>query len=156
MEILLIRHGKAVEDAPGLGDAGRWLRPRGREVTRKVGRWLGKRRGGRPTSVWTSPLVRAVQTAELIAEGAGFEGAIEVCAELAPDREPEDLLERLASAPADGVLALVGHEPSLSRIAGALLGDVELAGLKKSGVVGLTLEDGAGQLRFVLDPSEMA
>src|SRR4051812_7203524 len=121
MQILLIRHGHAVEEAPGLGDAGRWLSVKGRKVTRKVARWLGKSEKRAPVVIWTSPLVRAVQTAEILAAGVGVEGEVKPCAELSPGRDPGDLIKLLGEAPPEGQIALVGHEPSLSLIAGALL-----------------------------------
>jgi phosphohistidine phosphatase len=155
MDILLIRHGQAVEEAPGLGDAGRWLTEKGRRTSRKVGRWLAKKTKRRPAAIWTSGLVRAVQTAEIIAAEAGGAGEIQAVAELSPGRDPRDLVERLSRAETPGVLALVGHEPSLSLIAGALLGDVHVEGLKKGGVLALTWAEGVGQLRFVLDPAGM-
>lgn len=155
MQILLIRHGHAVEEAPGLGDAGRWLSAKGRKVTRKVARWLGKSSKRRPAVIWTSPLVRAVQTAEIVAAGVDYPGEVKPCAELSPGRDPGDLIKLLASASADSPLALVGHEPSLSLIAGALLGDIGFTGFKKSAVMGLEWADGKGALRFVLDPADM-
>jgi phosphohistidine phosphatase len=155
MRILLVRHGQAVEEAPGLGDAGRWLTQRGRKVTRKVARWLGKTGKRRPTRIWTSPLVRAVETAEILAAEAGYRGEVEACAELSPGRDPGDLLRRLSIATAEGPLALVGHEPSLSLIARALLGDVGVSELKKGGVMGIAWEGGVGELWFVLDPAVM-
>lgn len=155
MNILLIRHGHAVDDAPGLDDAGRWLSARGRKTTRKVGRWLDESRKRRPTTIWTSPLVRAVQTAEIVALGVDYDGEIEACAELMPGRDPGDLVKRLTERPTAGVLALVGHEPSLSLIAGALLGEVGVPGLKKSGVMSILWEEGRGTLKFVLDPGKM-
>jgi phosphohistidine phosphatase len=155
MEILLIRHGQAVDDAPGLGDAGRWLTAKGRKLTRKVARKLAGNRKRRPVTIWTSPLVRAVQTAEILAAEASFRGEVKACSELSPGRDPGDLIKLLGSEGLEGPLALVGHEPSLSLIAVALLGDIGLGGFKKSGVVGLTWENGAGKLRFVLDPAEL-
>jgi phosphohistidine phosphatase len=155
MRILLVRHGQAVEEAPGLGDAGRWLTQKGRKVTRKVAQWLAKGRKRRPARIWTSPLVRAVETAEILAAESGYRGEVEACAELSPGRDPGDLIRRLAIASADGPLALVGHEPSLSLIAAALLGDAGFSGLKKSGVMGITWEEGAGELWFLLDPAVM-
>jgi phosphohistidine phosphatase len=155
MQILLIRHGHAVEEAPGLGDAGRWLSAKGRKVTRKVARWLGKSAKRTPAVIWTSPLVRAVQTAEIVAAGVDYEGEVKPCAELSPGRDPGDLIKLLGEAPPEGQIALVGHEPSLSLIAGALLGDIGFTGFKKSAVMALDWADGKGQLRFVLDPAEM-
>jgi phosphohistidine phosphatase len=155
MQILLIRHGNAVEEAPGLGDAGRWLSAKGRKITRKVARWLGKSAKRRPSAIWTSQLVRSVQTAEILAAGVEYEGEVKPCAELSPGRDPGDLIKLLANEPADATLALVGHEPSLSLIAGALLGDIGFTGFKKSAVMALVWADGKGELRFVLDPAEM-
>jgi phosphohistidine phosphatase len=153
MKILLIRHGQAVDEAPGLGDTGRWLTAKGRKMTRKVARWLGKSDKRRPSVVWTSPLVRAAQTAEILACGVGFEGEVRACSELSPGRDPGDLLKRLAEAGDDGVLALVGHEPSLSLLAQALVGsDLGIGELKKSGVLGVVWEGGAGRPWFLLDP----
>jgi phosphohistidine phosphatase len=155
MNILLIRHGIALDQAPGLEDASRWLSAKGRKVTRKVGRWLAKSDKRRPTAIWTSPLVRAVQTAEIIAAAVGHEGEVEAAAELTPGRDPGDLIKRLGAQPIPGVLALVGHEPSLTLLANALLGDVGFTGFRKSGVMGLVWEDGKGTLKFVLDPVKM-
>jgi phosphohistidine phosphatase len=169
MEILLIRHGHAVDEAPGLGDAGRWLSAKGRKVTRKVARWLSESGKRRPLAIWTSPLVRAVQTAEIVAAEARFRGELRATAQLGPGHDPGDLLKLLASETVEGPLALVGHEPSLSLIATALLGDVGFTGFKKSGVVGLTWTPapavdgeapqasvaGLGKLRFLFDPIEM-
>jgi phosphohistidine phosphatase len=177
MDILLIRHGQAVDDAPGLGDAGRWLTPKGRKLSRKVARWIAKSGKRTPGAIWTSPLVRAVQTAEILAGEVGFKGDLRACLELSPGHDPGDLLKLLAGDAIDGPLALVGHEPSLSLIANALLGDVGFTGLKKSGVLGLTWDppaepeagastqgelfpasNGAGRharLWFVLDPARM-
>ena len=162
MEILLIRHGHAVDEAPGLGDAGRWLSAKGRKLTRKVGRWLAKSDKRRPEAIWTSPLVRAVQTAEIIAAEAGYKGELRACAQLGTGHDPGDLLELLRHETCPGPIALIGHEPSLSRIATTLLGDIGFAGFKKSAVMGLTwapfLESAPkppGELWFVLDPARM-
>jgi phosphohistidine phosphatase len=155
MNILLIRHGQAVDEAPGLGDAGRWLTAKGRKITRKVARWLDKNDRRRPTVIWTSPLVRAAQTAEIIAAGVDYDGEVRAVPELTPGRDPGDLIKRFNDEPVEGVLAVVGHEPSLSLIANALLGDVGITGIKKSAVLGLVWENGQGTPRFLLDPTKM-
>ncbi len=157
-----------------MGDGGRWLTAKGRKTTRKVARWLAKSNKRRPSTLWTSPLVRAVQTAEILAAAADIKGEIPSCAQLGPGHDPGDLLKLLASAGAtvEGPLALVGHEPALSLIATALLGDIGFAGFKKSGVLGLTwtpppappastngnggaAPGSVGELWFVLDPARM-
>ena len=155
MEILLVRHGHAVDDAPGLGDAGRWLSARGRKATRRVARWLAETKKRRPTLIWTSPLVRAVQTAEILAAYADYKGEIRALAELSPGRDPGDLRNLLAEEREPGPLALVGHEPSLSILAKAVAGDLGYGELRKSGVLALSIEEGRVKARFLLDPSEM-
>jgi phosphohistidine phosphatase len=153
MDVLLMRHGEAVGEAPGLGDAGRFLTEKGRKITRRTARWLAKRPKRCPAVIWTSPLVRAVQTAEILAEVAGVRAGVQVVAELSPGRDPKDLIALLRAEPHKGPLALVGHEPSLSLLAAALLGVSTLPGFKKSGVVALTLEgEEPATLDFAFDP----
>ncbi len=137
MELLLIRHAQAVDEAPGLGDAGRWITVKGRKLTRKVSRWIADSDKRRPVAIWTSPLVRAVQTAEILAAEVGYKGELQACAQLGPGHDPGELIKLLATYSGEGPLALIGHEPSLSLIVTALLGDIGFTGFKKSGVLGL-------------------
>jgi len=163
MEIILIRHGEAVEAAPGLGDAGRWLTIKGRRTTRKVGKWLDKRTARRPTQIWTSTIVRAVQSAEIIAREVGLKSEVVAQAELLPGADPNALLRLVSTYEGPGPLALVGHEPSLSLFARLLIGgEVPVPSLKKSGVycIGYTptvSEDKPSEVtfRFGLIPKKM-
>jgi len=169
MQILIVRHGQAVDDAPGLGDSGRWLTGKGRKVTRRVARWMTKRKGSRPAAIWTSPLVRAVQTAEIVAGAAELTDQVTVVPELSPGRDPADLLRLLSSHRGPEPLALVGHEPQLSLLITSLIGEAAWAGLqgtddaearpklKKSGVAAIRWDGrGSATLRFLLDPKEMS
>jgi phosphohistidine phosphatase len=158
MELLIIRHGDAVEDAPGLGDGGRWLTGKGRKQTRAVAAWLAESDKRRPVEIWTSPLVRAVQTAEIIAEAAGLEDAVSVHAALATHGDPRSVLRAIANhrPHKHGPLALVGHEPSLSLMAEQLLGEIGWPGFKKSGVLALSWTgDGPATFRYVLHPKHL-
>jgi len=162
MEILLFRHGEAIENAPGLGDQGRWLTTKGRRNSQKVAAWLNKRATRRPVTVWTSALVRAVQTAEILAATLELEDEVVVQPDLAPNGDPAELLRLVREFRGQGPLALVGHEPSLSLLARRLLGEVPWPGLKKSGVAaitvgpGKTLEDPLeATFRFLLKPKTM-
>ena len=69
MRVTLIRHGEAGDDAPD--DESRALTVRGRSDTRRVGRVLA-RRGIRFSLIVSSPLVRAVQTAEIVAAALDY------------------------------------------------------------------------------------
>jgi phosphohistidine phosphatase len=157
IQILLVRHGEAVDQAPGLGDEGRFLTPKGRKISRRMARWLAKRDERSPAAIWTSPLVRAVQTAEILAERARPCEGVVAKGELSPNADPREVLELLAAYEGPGPLALVGHEPLLSLVGRALLGDVDWEGLKKSGVLAVTW-DGAGpaRMRFLLKPKDLS
>jgi phosphohistidine phosphatase len=157
MELLLIRHGQAVGDADGLGDDARWLTAKGRTVTRRVARWLAKEPDRRPAAILSSALVRAVQTAEIVAEAAGIAGEVTIVPELAPGAELEALLARVARHDGPTPLALVGHEPALSAVATRLLGaEVEWPGFKKSGVLAVRWQPGeVAAMRFLLLPKEL-
>lgn len=157
MELLLVRHGHAIDDARGLGDGARWLSGKGRTVTRRVARWLARDPDRRPAAIWSSPLVRAVQTAEILAEAAGVTEDVTIVGELAPGGAVEAVLARAAHYDGAGPLALVGHEPQLSAVAVALLGEgVAWPGFKKSGVLAVAWRAGErATLRFVLTPKEM-
>src|SRR5688500_20270353 len=66
----------------------------------------------------TSPLVRAVETAEIVAkryEKAGREPETVRLTALAPGRPANALLGWLAEQSRDHVLAIVGHEPHLGQ-----------------------------------------
>lgn len=169
MRLLLVRHGQAIEHAPSLGgggpgtaghadaasrDAARWLTEKGRRRTREVGRRLAED-GLAPGRVLTSPLVRAVQTAEALAATLGFDGPIEVRAELVPGARPAAIAAEIAES-RDETLALVGHEPHLSALAGLLLG-LDFPPLQKSAVVALR-RSGGGRYAFewVLLPKALA
>jgi phosphohistidine phosphatase len=154
MIIVLLRHGHAIDEAPGLGDAGRALSGKGRKATRKAARWLARRgKKQRPREIWTSPLVRAVQTAEIAAEALKLEDEVVVRAELSPGGSPDDLLRSLAEHRGTGPLLLVGHEPDLSVAAALLLGERSYPGLAKSGVVAIEWEGhGAGKVKAERSP----
>ncbi len=158
MELLIVRHGDAVEDAPGLGDAGRWLSGKGRKVTRHVGAWLAAHAAHRPVEIWTSPLVRAVQTAEILAGAAELTDEVCVLAALSTQGDPNAVLRAVAHRrDVKGPLALVGHEPSLSHIAVTLLGEVAWPGFKKSGVLGVSWAGhGRATFRFLLHPKDLS
>lgn len=160
MHIILLRHGHAIDDtgSPALGDGGRWLSGKGRKRTRLVAAHLcsSKSKKERPAEIWTSPLVRAVQTAEILAEAAGLTDEVTVCAELTAGREPEEVVPLLARHDGEGPVVLVGHEPSLSRLAALLLGVRSFPSLKKSGAVGLAWERrDAAKVTFEVEPKAL-
>lgn len=92
----------------------------------------------------TSPLKRAVQTADVVAEVYEDTAVIEV-KELVPDGSPEGVARWLAGRQESRV-AVVGHEPSLGTLIGWLVhGEVEpFVSLKKGGACLLRLREAPG------------
>lgn len=154
LTVLLMRHGHAVDDAPQLGDEGRWLTAKGRERTRHVAQQLAERKE-RPTLIWTSPLVRAVQTADIVASVLGFHEEIPAIAELVVDGRPRSVAQTLfAHNDHRDVLLLVGHEPSLTVLANMLIGANEWGGFRKSGLLALSVDQKKQSARriFAIEP----
>lgn len=158
MRLLLLRHGPAGERDPlrWPDDRDRPLTEKGVEQTRRALRGvLSLER--RLTLVLTSPLVRADQSAALLHDVAGLDGNPEVLESLVPGGSWRKTLVTLESKPADAVIALVGHEPDLGKIAGVLLfGTPRAMPLKKAGACSIDFDSkataGAGTLRWFLPP----
>ena len=115
MPILLVRHGEAV-GAQG-DDASRFLTFRGRTESRKVALAL-RDRSIVPTQIISSPLVRAVQTAEIFGHALGFEGMITTDLALVPDGDPSAAVRRVPISA--GITLIVCHEPIVRGIAAVL------------------------------------
>jgi phosphohistidine phosphatase len=148
VHVFLVRHAEAVEETLALRDPYRHLTPHGRKQARSLGdrlRW----HDCVPTRIWTSPLVRAVQTAELVATGLGCETPIEVACDLAPDGVARDVHNAIAKLPADAAVMLVGHEPSMSAIGALLVGKPDFESLGKAQAARIV--DGAVRWRFAWD-----
>lgn len=119
MKLYLIRHADAVPEDEAGTDADRWLSARGREAARVLARLLREQRV-ELDAVVSSPLPRAVQTAELVAAGVDYLGPITVLAGLAPGCHPRRAAERLAGLGTS--VAVVGHEPGISGLGAFVLG----------------------------------
>ena len=151
----LIRHAEAGDDAPR--DADRSLTTRGREDARQLGHVLAKR-GVEFSLVVSSPLVRAVQTAEIVAAEIAYRDRIEVTELLVPEAAASQVLtflrstaRRLEGTPS---IALVSHEPILSAVAAALIGKPRYPPLRKTEALRIRLgddPDGKGVLRWRVD-----
>ena len=151
MILYFLRHGDAGSPRPPDDD--------GRELT-ETGRWslraaapLWRRLNLRPDVVISSPLPRALQTAELLCEAVG--GKTVTDDRLRPGASWGDLARAMAEHPDARRVMFVGHEPDLSAAAAALTGAASVR-LRKGGMACVEFsgvpEPGRGEIAWLLDP----
>jgi phosphohistidine phosphatase len=142
-ELCLMRHGIAVmrAGAAGRDDAGRPLTPDGKARIKEIARAL-RPAGFVPIWIITSPLVRALQTAEIVAKVLGVDAPLDVCDGVAPGGSLEALLAFLTRYPEKKKVLAVGHEPGLSEIAARMIGASRQTNLafKKGGCCLITFD----------------
>lgn len=118
--LVLVRHGKAENARDGSSDLCRELTPDGRHALEiAYPRTFSLLDDYDDVNVWSSPAIRAMQTAQVVATALGVDG-IEVDQTLY-DQDADAILAQLATTPEDTVV-VVGHVPSLDTIATQLLG----------------------------------
>jgi phosphohistidine phosphatase len=149
VRIFLFRHGRAVDETAMLPDEARYLNPTGRRRAREVGARLAKE-GVELDAILTSPLVRAVQTAELVADRLGFLGEIEALPQLAPGIPSRLVAQEL---PTRGVqVGVFGHSPGISDLGAFLCSRPSFPGLKPGQCA--VIED--GRPLWWIDPETLA
>src|SRR5688572_1260718 len=148
-QLWLLRHGEAVphESKP---DDDRELTPRGERQAIAAGDGLA-RLGVEFEACYTSPKVRAVQTAQLACKALNLEPVEEES--LADGFDREDALELMLRHGADGRVLVVGHEPSFSQVVHDLTGG--RIDFKKGGVAAVRAERANGELLVLLRPREL-
>lgn len=106
--------------------------------------------------IFTSPLLRASQTAELLAAGVGTRPSVKVLEALAPGHSPSSVQAQLARVARRRRIALVGHEPGLGELAAHLIGASRALPFKKGGIcridVGSLSSRRAGALIWFVTP----
>jgi phosphohistidine phosphatase len=169
MKLLVMRHGPAEDFAHTGRDADRALTASGRERVRAVAKALVDE-GEAPFVIVSSPLVRALQTAEIVAaitgldrrareeekaKRSGASGTVEIRREMAPGGDEVGLVSELVAAGRKRVM-IVGHEPDLSMLVHRLVGQTPPQGMLKAMVVGVKLKpDAEARPWFVLDPKTL-
>lgn len=155
MIVYLVRHAIAEERGPAWpDDRERPLTQKGITRFRNITARLADR-GVRVGAIYSSPLIRARQTADLLVpEWADV--PIQIVEELAPEHTPASLAKTLADRAAHDAIALVGHEPDLGALAAWMIGAKSPLPFKKGGVAridcGETLKAGEGTLVWMVTP----
>jgi phosphohistidine phosphatase len=158
MELYFLRHGIAAEREDWVGDdAARPLTDTGRERVDLVGRAMA-RLGLELGAILTSPLVRARQTAEIVARRLRAADRLSEEFLLGPGFGMKELAEILRHRPSDRPLLLVGHEPDFSDTIGHLIGGARMV-CKKGGLARVDLAKGQppkGELVWLIPPKALA
>jgi phosphohistidine phosphatase len=154
--LYIIRHAIAAERGDAWpDDARRPLTHEGAARMRQVVKGLVEL-GVDIDLVLTSPLVRAVETAEIVSRGLKSKPRVVRVPALAPGGAPVRVAEALASHSTPRALALVGHEPELGELAGWLIGTRTPLAFKKGGVARIDVAEwppaGKGQLLWMATP----
>lgn len=145
MRLILLRHAIAEEVHPQ-GDEFRALTPEGIGKLRRVLRQF-RGRFEPPGRIFTSPLVRARQTARLAGR------MLELPVTVAPALRPLGSAYAWLCQGQEADLMVVGHEPDLSDLAARFLGSPgPLFSLKKAGLACLEGEPGRGRLVWLVTP----
>ncbi len=163
MNLFLLRHGLAVERAEFhfASDPLRPLTPKGKRQLRKI---AGAMRAMelRFDVILSSPLVRARQTAEIVAADLKLEKRLVFADELKPGGEAKKIVQKISGlkkVPGSGLL--VGHEPDLGELISLLVTGKTGAGfaLKKAGLAKLEMEKlcfgKCAALAWLLTPAQM-
>jgi len=137
MKLYLIQHGMALSEEK---DPAKPLSPEGKEETQRTAEFL-KTKSIKVDAVWHSPKLRAIQTAQIVADSI-FCSEIKERDDLNPLDSVENFPQEIKSSNKN--LMFIGHLPFLQKLASLLLSGSEtnqLISFKNSGVVCLEYTD---------------
>ena len=156
IDLFILRHGEAGNRMTVVEkDSERPLTPEGRTEMEKIAKSL-KAIGLQTDRIYTSPLRRARETAEIAAKILEIP-TLEEWDELKPDGSKQALYRKLARLEQNSRPILVGHEPHLSSMIGEIIGtpDARIV-LKKGGLAKIRITSFtpriSGELRWLLTP----
>lgn len=154
MQLLLLRHADAVPSA--VTDDLRPLSDKGRQQALRVARFC-KQNDIQPDVILSSPFLRTEETAQIVSEELGSE--LVLTAFLAAGMMPFAAIEELRASLRFDCVMLVGHEPDLGALAGALLGAGNPGAIRfrKAALASLEVESltcGGANLQFLI-PAKM-
>ena len=122
--LFLIRHAKSSWDNAALPDKERPLNDRGRRDAPKMGERLAKR-DVKPDLILSSPAVRALSTAEIVAEKLDYRRKDIVVTERLYAAEVDDLLDVIRQLGDElKCVMLFGHNPEFTELAHRLSGEI--------------------------------
>ena len=156
MDIFIVRHGIAEEVSSDGSDESRELTSEGKKKMKESSAGFA-RLERKVDRIYSSPLARARQTAEILANA--LDRKVEEMKELAPGHSPAQVCHKLKQLKAGSVM-VVGHEPNCSELASYLLlgsGGVSIE-FKKGAICLIESRDaepGSGDLILHLSPAAL-
>ena len=160
MEIYFLRHALAIQR--GIAQFPNDDRPLTGEGIQKMKKGARGLKSLLPAldDIFSSPLVRALDTAKIAADALGFSRPILQCAEILPEAGFREFLAMIEEHAAAEAVLVVGHEPNLGKTVSALLGAQRtMIELKKGGACLVRVEGtpaaGAGTLVWHLTPKQL-
>ena len=151
MRICIVRHSTAVDLYEAASDDARWRTAEGRARAERGGTLLSERL--RPTHVFSSPLVRAVQTAEILSSALAYRGSLPAVTALGPERgTTAQALSVLDELPKNAQVLLVSHEPRVRLLAGQLLAVDRVPGFRTGSACVIDGSPDDGRFAFWVDP----
>ena len=162
MELYLLRHGKAQEHATTIsGDAKRQLTEAGKKELEVIAKAI-KNLEIEVDDIFSSPLIRAKQTAEIVKKHLkNNKKSIKIWNELKPEIDIENTIAKLSSLKPESSVLLVGHEPHLTSLIAVMISDYSSLDilLKKGGLVhircNVTKNTVSGSLRSIMTPKQL-
>jgi phosphohistidine phosphatase len=158
MRVYFLRHGIAVDPAEWHGaDADRPLTDKGRlKMKREADTIAGLSLG--LAAIVSSPLLRAKQTARIVADATGLHGRLVEDERIGLDFDTTRLADVVQAHHDATALMLVGHEPSMSTTIGLVVGRAKIV-LKKGGLACVDVSDASlpsGELLWLVPPRILA
>ncbi|MEO8664730.1 MAG: histidine phosphatase family protein [Ignavibacteria bacterium] len=158
MKLFLIRHAEAIEHETDAvkDDEHRYITAFGRTITRKIAKTLREELKDLEI-IFSSPLIRAVQTAEIISTRIKFKSDILLVDELTNESTTASLLQLLSKNSDMKSVALVGHEPKMGILLTSLSGKRDINDFRKSSVclIDFDASEGRGKFEWYFDSKSM-
>jgi phosphohistidine phosphatase len=148
--LIFLRHGIAEDPTAEQKDEDRSLTAEGHAQMKQIARGLEVAMP-KPPVIYSSPLLRAMQTALWVSRSYRQRANVSTTDALKPEATKKEFLALLKSIEHRRIL-FVGHEPSITANVRALVG-YDVPGLKKGACYGVrVLADGTAELEWLLTP----
>lgn len=160
MDLYILRHGKAGQSSEDPGDNMRKLTPAGRKEIRYIARWMKKEKF-RFDVIASSPLIRASETAGIVARMLDRKDRVVTWDDLAPGGDPDTVCYNAAQSATDATILLIGHEPELSGLVGKIISSAGTASVifAKGGLAKIRNysfdQQPSGALQWLLTPKQI-